>query len=770
MAWRNQKVSQSEMRLSLGRDGDNSLENIVLRIGLYCVIAVWTCLAMLGICCVSDMSSGTAYADSNAPPRQQFFQANEQLKIKYAKKFEQIKAERENLETTLGQKEKYIDSLQKSMSAQVIALKLQVDSKIAETILYPVSIFIRRIPGVTETLFILTVINICLYLRYRKRLFFDHYKMRIIFCLVLLVVLFFAPMLVGAAEVSSGYVETQQTKDSYLNKLNEVNSLLSLSVVQRSILKLERSSKRKGEIINLPEIITTNQLLKPLSSVLVGYDSYYYTLAALYQEDGRTGKAVDNVKQLFETSTNIHDNEVLLALRGLHFLIAQQQLDASGSAVQFILPRIESFEEAEILMADLLHVGLDESAQNVVKQAIRISSKTGASPEFIGRLLRNGRKSLARSGIEEAFNLSKGLETDMKLIDLCLVGEFDDLATLGISRAPKRFGSWKDVRDFTAFLLEKNQKETAIRILKEVIEGVSKTRRESLEVLFRLADIAMENHLYEQAIESLEKAYHNLGRNAKDIENWPPRILASEAKLPDEKGKISFATLYGAFQEKLGFLDKAEVAYKQATSWRMDDIFESYALEELHGINDFHYAWNVFYERGLSNNLLGSFDAVYGQIEKSYLKNLEKKIKDNIDTETLKVVNLRQQMADQEKTIDELTSEIDSFWLNAWSYIFRIIAITIIGIGFIGWAIHRSWKYQKQQHEYRTFAFLAKLIESIGWVHMLTIVNIPFGFVNIFVGQGLLIFQSGIGNSENQRVSNLYCGSEVSESVITQEA
>lgn len=700
-------------------------------------------LLLISICsyadieiCLGEGLNFVEYEKKFDEKRANFYEAKEKINSEYAQKITMINNESAELRKDIDNLNRKFELIENKKAENIgITLGVNAIEAIAIKTIYSVLLVpgIYIYPRILEFFFIITLININVYLYFYRKKFLIRNKRLIIVFTVILWLLFFAPLIFGSKAIAREVSPLE-------SQIEQAASIFKMTRLQRIILKMEEYEGRSGETIKLQEVKTVNDKLIPLKEVTAGNADFYYTLAALYLAEGRKGDAVDAVKMIYNPETKLADKQLDIAAKGIEFLIDNGQLESAGVAVKAILGRIQSFDLAVELMKYFEKAGMRETAIEILKQSVKLGIKDESNTtSLIKRFIDNDQLDYARVAIEQSMNQVSNINSGIMLIDYAIKAGFEDLVKYGIDRCSRDLEPGESLDEFINFLLENNLKESAINIISQAIDKTNKNQNNRVDNLFNLTCLSIRHELYEQATVAAEKLFIALKRDVESFNVKPPHILPIERNLPNDDGLISFATFFGAIREKSGFQDKAEVAYRNAIKWRLDEIIKSYGFEGTQNINDFYFAIPSIKK---NNNInLEAYDIIYSILEDRYIANQEEILKNELHNIQNEHENLKKIHQEKKFAIEKIKSENSAIFANLASHLMRTIALILLIIVLLIGCFISAWEYSNSINEHKIFAFISKFFESIGWVQIMTVINLVLGLFVVFISQMLLIFQ-----------------------------
>lgn len=676
--------------------------------------------------------------------RQQYYKKKNELVSRHDSEIKQLKDKKTVLNKKIGDAKKEISSLQNNLQkSQDHFLYVARIQKVIAIGLYPLGLIftlsIFEALSSTDTLslflyifFPLTILNGCIYLYFRERSLFLRKKKAILIAAGILLILFFMPAFASGA--------TSEQPDPLIDKLEKCEQIMSLTDLQRIIKRLESAESQKGKIISLPEMTVRNPILKPLNKVNVGTPSYYFTLAAFYFEDNRKGMAVDAIKKIYDHHSYFADKEQIpFATNGIKFLLEQEQIESASQAIPKVLPYIKDVSVLLDLADFLEKAHMDKSARETLQKAINIASDPDELINLSRFLIKKDRLEDAIQSTGKAIKITKDLSKLIEIITFSMENGMEDIVTAGINKSIRLAGTPEEYFLMVDFLLKNNRLEQAANTLSQAIDSIKKDSKGYAEQLLKLADMALQRKLYEQAVNAVEKLSIYLGINAFDYNIKAPEILPYKDPLPTNKN-IALPTYYGILQQKSGFMDKAEISYRNSIVHQLNGIIDGFGFDVKANLNDFYYLWKLYAMKD-SNDILSKMDFIYSLLENQYLTNIETMHTSRIEEEREIINELDEKYKSHLQEIKKLNQENFKVSIASFLHSARSLSLlSLIIILLIGCSI-KAAQHAKKLSSYKSYGFIGKFIECIGWVDILKVVNIPAGILTIFIAQAMQIFQ-----------------------------
>ena len=590
--------------------------------------------------------------------------------------------------------------------------------------------------------FIVTVINCVLFLYKQERDFFLKKKKLIIGIATILILLFVSPTLVQASEGT----------EELLDKIAETERIMKLSPLKREIRYLEFWEGAQGQGIEVPIINIENVYLKPLEYVQIGEWGYHYTLAALYLEDGRPGLAIDSLNKMFAkfggTITNV---QVEYAIKSIKFLLKKHQIESASQALDKLIPGINETDKLLDLYEYLEQMRMDNSAKQALNRVINIAQNEKELLKLSQFFIDQGNPYEAAQAIKKAISKTRSKVQLIELIKYSAENKMENALDQGIDKTVEISIPLEDYFELVDYILQQQRVEQASNMLSIAINNISRNAENFTEKMLLAANMASKRGMHIQAIHALERLSSYLKAGASNF-----RVPLS--LLPFEKGNvpadedISLPVYYGILQQKSGYTDKAETSYRLAAMRALNQMQVNFNLEK--SLNDFFYLRELYKGKG-DYKTLQKLDFIYSLLEQEYLQDLKKNHKLKINEFSKEIKSLQEQLSKPDEHINTLNTSINKLIFSIILHILSGISVTCL-LAFMLYYCYRSARrdYQKSI-SVKTYAFLVKFTENIGWVYCVTIVGIIYGIGLVFMGQYFQISHKALESALRNKKSDM---------------
>jgi hypothetical protein len=576
----------------------------------------------------------------------------------------------------------------------------------------------------------LAVINLFLYLMIRQKDFFIKYKIVLIVLVVFLVSAIASPL----------FAEENMTKQQNLVKnLEMVEDVFSQTDDERYIAILESWTSNTPIQIDLSKLVSKDPFLTIFQNVRRDTPQYFFTLAALYMNQGRTGNAVDAIEKFINTdkmkSDSIHD---MMTINAIKFLIQQNQTELAGKAVEKKAVNIKSVSILIQLAEFLKNSGMKTSGEKVLGYAIEGADNVKGLVELSTFLFDNGENDKGTDALEQALNSVK-TTNDLLLVTETAIKAQKDQIIDQVTRKTELISDLSQRLKFTDIFLEYHRKEEAISVFAEMIKDVRSNTPNKIEQLIFLIDAALNRDFIPQAVNATQRLFLYLGQKKNDFPMNIGMKLESAKELP-HKDKITLPQFYGMLNEELEYTDKAEEQYIDSINLSLRHILESYGYDLPDSLNDYYLLGRIWTKKN-KNDLIGQLDRVYSIIEEQFIQQQTLALEGNLETLQNKI---KQKNKEGKELSDKIQSSERQNANQSRELTVRILSLTatlILFVCIIVGSLILSYQYAKQLTHQKTYGFITKFLEISGWVRVITILGALSGFLAIIFAQFFQILQ-----------------------------
>ncbi|MFH0783397.1 MAG: hypothetical protein V2B20_15795 [Pseudomonadota bacterium] len=601
---------------------------------------------------------------------------------------------------------------------------------------------IKQLSALILVFLCITVLNVFLYLFFKQKPFFIRYKIHLIIALTLCI---------GA--IASPLFAAEQTKrEQVISKLDTTEKILSKSEYERFIAILEE--KQMNQIL-IPELQSGDPLFKVFRNVTIETPEYWFTLAALYTHEQQNGKAIDAVKRITSSTRLVanadHQNIILNSFK---YLLQEKQtqiissiIDSLGGAVMEVST---SLELAILLKQNGMQTSADKTLSYAIIKANSVFDLTILAKFFIDR------KEYDKSSeaLEKAIIGSKTKEEIMALAETAITLGNNKLITKFISTVDVVLSEYQDKMDVVDVFIKHDRKEEANILFGTMIKAGMVKSTESTKKLLYLIEASLVRNFIPQASDASEKLIFMLGgfSKAKSFLMKTETHLATAQGLPDANN-IMLPQFYGLSKEEQGRNDEAEEAYIRATLDSLTTIISSYGYTIPESLNDFYLLGRIWI-KGNRADLIGQLDRVYSILEKQFMKNVAEKNQAQLKTLREEAVALKGHVSKLQNDLEKIKQRATKSYIKLVMQAGSTIATILFLLAALTGCIVLASNYCKELSMGKTFGFLMKFSETVGWLQVLSVLGLISGFFYILFAQLFLMLQMVQENTK--RIATLF--------------
>lgn len=576
----------------------------------------------------------------------------------------------------------------------------------------------------------LTLLNLFLYFIFRQKQLFTKYRIALIVFFVVLISAIAAPL----------FAEDNQTKrQKVITQLELATTVLSQSDHERFIAILESWESDKYIRLDPSRLVSGDPLLTVFPKVKLNTPEYYFTLAALYMHEGKTGKAIEAIEKIIDTY-GFRNKQIsnIIVINSTKFLIQQEQTELATKAVEYLAIKINDVAMLIKLAEYLQDNDMMTSNKKVLGYVVEMAETVEEFVELSAYLLNIGKEDKGADALERALSRVRNIN-ELILVAKAVFNAGKDNLVEKIIKKTELISKFQSKIQVVDFFIEHGRKEEAILVFSEMIKSVKYNTRDKIKKLLFLIDAALERNFITQAIKATERLFMNLGKKKYDYQIEVGHQLKSAKNLPD-LDKITLNQFYGMLNEELDYIDKAESQYIDNIINSLRDILQSYGYELPDSLNDFYLLGRIW-KREKRGDAIEQLDRLYTIIENQFLKQYEiindsnvKELRVNMEE---KKATLKQLLAEIQKTkkyVNKINRKLIAQMVSIIGIITLLIAI-IIGCLVI------SFEYAKKLSLHKTYGFVSKFFEMTGWVRVLSLLGIVSGLMSILITQFFQILQ-----------------------------
>ena len=606
----------------------------------------------------------------------------------------------------------------------------------------------------TDMLFLiatpLLLFNVCLYTFYKEKNIFKKYRKYILGFLLLFVIFFTLPAL--AQEESTETTTVQQPQDNsfatatpaskqeidLVDELDKTSDILSKNEYQKFISILLSKVNR---IYDLPKLNVSDPFLKPLRKVAVDSAEYWFTLAALYNQENNNGYTKDALRKISENEKiNFTGSPDFIVNNSVRFLV--QNPNRTSVATDMIashVGKIKSVSTSLALANFLRDSGLQESEQRVLESSIEKAKTVQDLVDLGVFFIKRGDQIEAYDSFLRASKEANNVSQLLLLSRVALAyGDQKSLdeALLKLARLANNF---TEELQFVDLLIENGRIERSKSMFNDMIGRVNKRDQSYRENLLYLVNEALQRGYTSQAADALTKLSSLMGGNLFDY-NIAEKIDLPELETLPEKTLAKLPHAHGLIYEKMGEIDTAQVTYMYSLSHALQAVLKSYGYDLPKELNTFYLLGNNLKVQD-KDMLLSKLDKVYTLLEQHRVKEHEQsqqQLLEDTKTRHAELISLKEQARD--RVIDSkerLKKERERSLLQLGRQIVMIAFYLIILIA----AFYKAVSYIRKLNDHKAFGFFGKSTEIIGWLKIMSIFAIPTGVILVVFGQLQLIIQ-----------------------------
>jgi len=607
----------------------------------------------------------------------------------------------------------------------------------------------------------LTLLNLFLYIRFREKQFFEQYKIALIIALVIFISAIASPL----------FADDNLTKrKKTITKLILATKVLSQTDHERFIAILESWESNDPVKLDLSKLVSGDKLLTLFPQVILDTPEYYFTLAALYMHENKTGKAVDAIekiiyKNMFKTGKILN----MIAINSIKFLIQQNQTELAGKAVENLAKKISEvsvlLELAEFLQSN----GMLVSDEKVLGYAIGRARTVKELVELSTFLFRKGKNDKGTEALEKALGRVNTVD-QLVLVAKAAINTKKDNVIEQITKKAILISNFQERVRVMDLFLEHGRKEEAISICSEMIKNVKYKTPNKIRKLLFLIDVTLKRNLIPQAIKATERLFMYLGEKKYDYQIEAGHQLKSAKGLPNQD-KITLPQFYGMLNEEMDYTDNAESQYIDNINSSLKHILESYGYDLPDSLNDYHLLGRIWIKEN-REELISGLDRLYTIIEEHFIEQQAMKNDGRLKGLRVKLqekkVMYNHLLAEIEKT-EKMANTADRKLIVR---IVNIIATIVLLLAILVGCLMISFKHAKQLAMHKTFGFIIKFFEMTGWVRVFSLLGVMSGLMSILIAQFFQIIQCTQENTfclqKQDSIKTILPDKQLQQSIIKQ--
>jgi len=556
------------------------------------------------------------------------------------------------------------------------------------------------------------------------------------------------PLSAGAEEVS------EPTLDSLLSK---TESILALTPAQKYLLDMEQlgDENRYYQITNL-NLSGGRFLVYPAFNI--GSGEHIMTMAALYEANNQPEMVVEQLQKLSRKDINFTDKKnagpiISTAITGLLAMgntqIAAELYGANGGL-------IKSTDQLLALHNLFSARSRSVSATDVTNQAIELATQTPELLKIYDSLAERGDDTSATNALLRASKVSMNVEEVSSVLGKSLAANNTEAVLSTLERGAAILSEVSQYFRIVDQLLQAQRPEEANKFLDSLIDKVNSSefvtvngaQLSKAQALGAISSESFERGLFEAAESSASEAVKKLSRSERSTFMMrAPRSQLEKADLRDT-AQLAAPLYFGLLKEAMGAPERAESLYANETSSALKEIINSNGLS----IPQMRNHLTLLARRLIESNdtqTLAAVDRVLVQLEKFALDRTQESLAQVVASKEAGIRNLEELLKAQNAQINNArqqdTAEEPGSLRKIYSAVFlplRALALLAFISAFIAAIIAITRRYTSQFSMHRFYAYTTKLLESIGWMYIVSILMAPVGIMMVFMGQWLMIRQA----------------------------
>jgi tetratricopeptide (TPR) repeat protein len=583
------------------------------------------------------------------------------------------------------------------------------------------------------------IINLVIYLALREKAFWSRFKVWIIILGAFILLLMVSPLLAQGPPAGKSLPEN-------LERLRQVMELKKYPLEQAIYLLQQAEGMREEGLtsVELPKLPAWSGRVKPPAVVdLYSSLEIHYSLLLLYLETRRPVPAVAELRKICDLppATMSADDqprwETLLNI-ALEEKELQGEVPVLAEAYAAFLAKHGQPQDLSWLGETLAEKGHPAAALKVLGEALRLSRK---SPELLR--LAQVAFPLKPSLTQEALILGLSRATDATEIFPMITFALDrgilteELRQKALDQLIRVSRQVSDLLAAGEVLLSSRQPTLAPLLVQRALK-IAMSPQARLEI----ARWCVKHQLYPLAYEVIWKLLQEGGGVAEDLRVAPPKFPTGTPPGPYQlvPQDIRLSVFLGLLDQVLGRREPAEKLFSETVNAEVERMLRRAGYQLQGNLNHFFYLKNIWVQLHQEQNL-EKLLPLYIYLQEEYLKNLDRQQRQKVRAIQEKITILKQQQEEQEKTLAGLNSEIRRLqfrlFLNSMKYLTVLLVILLI---LIGCGV-KAYYHAETVTTYKTFAFLGKYLECLGWVLCFSLILVAPGVTLLLGGQLAQIFQ-----------------------------
>ncbi len=574
----------------------------------------------------------------------------------------------------------------------------------------------------------LTVLNVFLYTLFQQKALFQKNKTLLVIAVIILIGSIASPL----------FANDQTKREQVISKLESTEKMLSKSEYERFISILE---EKPMQHIKVPELRSGDPLFQVYPEVVVDAPEYWFTLAALYSHEKQNGKTLDAVKKITQGSRLLHNGEhQKIIINCIKYLLQEQQTQLASTVVDSLSGSVMEVSTLLEIATLLRQNGMQTSGTKTLGYAIAKANTVADLVRLAQFFINQQERDKCNEALEKALSRVRNIDDVLLLAGTALDVGKDPLIGKIITTTDSTTSDYKAKMAVVDLFLKHERKEEAVSLVSMMIKGDSSKTEDNIKKLLYLIDASLKRNFLPQATDATETLMITLGLNK--AKKYPIQLeakLKTVQGIPDEDA-IMLPQFYGLINEEQGFNDKAEDAYIRSVLESLSTILQSYGYNFPDSLNDFYLLGRIWV-KGNRGELIAQLDRVYSSIEKQFIKQLTAENDEQVKKLDKEREDLKKKSMELQNSIDKTRQKVSNTFFKLVVQSVSTIATILFIFAAFGCCVVLAHRYSKQLSMAKTFGFFMKLMETTGWLQVLSVLGSPSGVLSILFSQFFLIFQ-----------------------------
>lgn len=579
----------------------------------------------------------------------------------------------------------------------------------------------------------ITCLNIGIFLLFRNRAMITKLKIILIIALVIFISSISAPL----------FADELSRREEVIQQLGFAEQVLSLSDHERFLAILESGVVDK---VDLPELEAGDPLLKVYRQVYLNTPQYYFTLAALYTYEQKTGKAVSAIGKLTSEKQigSFADSDIII-VNSIKFLIQQKHTQLASAAIENLGDNIINVSSLLDLAVYLQDHGMQVSADKILSDVIDRAKTTADLVSLATFFIKQQENDKGTEALFKALAKVENIDDIISVAEAAITLNKDQVIAKLVDNVQAVSRDYSSTMKVVDMFLEHGRQEDAILVFSGMISAVKKRSQDYSNRLLFLTEAALERSLFEQAVNAISKLSMYLGARKYEMLVSIKGDLQSVQGIPDAD-KITLPLFYGLLNEELNFNSRAEDVYMQTVLASLAKILKSYGYDLPNSLNDYHLLGRIWVKEN-KGDLLSKLDKVYNILEEQFLKRQEGRYEEELSTQQQELKALEAQYEETREMVSAKSKVAAAKLRKVMIHIISTVAIILFLIGVTVGCVIFSWRYSQKLDQHKTFGFVTRFVEVTGWVRIFSMLAAVSGLASILVAQLFQIIQKTHENS-----------------------